>query len=302
MTMFRLVVLAVVVACGCGERGSSSSRARHPVENPTPPLRVRMEDLHMLGGVPAGWLLTPPPGDPAAGRQVFVDNGCPSCHRIEGESFSAGPATTAQVGPDLTGMGAHHPGGYFAEAIMNPNALLIEGRGYAGPDGKSVMPSYDSMTIAELADVVAYLQSQTSGQAAHDHAQHVAMGHVPPVAPLVPVPVPPPPPDTKGAYISMVYDVAPNKLDGFMAWFPGEGRRLLAKIPGAVSMDTYVDSTRLASRIITSLRFTDNAAMQEFLDNGDPEFGDKFDAFIGPHGHFELVSPPLYRVPALSGP
>ena len=298
MRVFWVVLVLGLV--GCGNRGAGSGRARQPIVNRTPPLRVKMEDLHMLGGVPAGWQLTPPPGDPAAGRQVFVDYGCPSCHRIDGETFSAG--TGPQVGPDLTGMGAHHPAGYFAEAIMNPNALLIEGKGYAGPDGTSVMPSYDSMTIAELADVVAYLQSQTSGQAAHDHAQHVAMGHVPPVAPLVPVPVPPPPPETKGAYISMVYDVAPDKLAAFMAWFPDEGRRMMAKIPGAVGMDTYVDATRVASRIITSMRFVDNAAMQEFLENGDVAFGDKFDSFIGPHGHFEFVYPPLYRVPALSGP
>ena len=299
-SIWLLATFTVVGIVACGDGAQKSTRARQPVENSNPPLRVKMADLHMLGGVPAGWQLTPPPGDPVAGRQVFVDNGCASCHRIEGENFGAGSGP--QVGPDLTGMGAHHPAGYFAEAIMNPSALLIEGPGYAGPDGKSVMPSYDSMTIAELADLVAYLQSQTSGQAAHDHAQHVAMGHVPPVAPLVAAPVPPPPFDTKGAYISMVYDVPPDKLGPFQGWFVNEGRGMLAKIPGVVGMDTYVDTTRLAGRLITALRFRDNAAMQEFLDNGDPAFGDAFDSFIGPHGHFELVFPSIYRVPTLSGP
>lgn len=293
-----LGLLVGLVACN---EGGGTSRSRSPIESKDPPLRVKMEDLHMLGGVPAGWQLTPPPGDPVAGRQVFVDYGCPSCHRIEGESFSAGAPTT-NIGPDLTGMGAHHPAGYFAEAIMNPNAMVIEGPGYSGPDGKSVMPSYDSMNIAELADVVAYLRSQTSGQAAHNHAEHVAMGHIPPVAPLVPAPVPPAPADTKGAYIWMVYDVPTDKLGPFMSWFPTEGRQMLAKIPGAVSMDTYVDSTRIGGRMITAMRFKDDAAMQEFINNGDPAFGDKFDSFIGPHGHFEVMWPPIYRVPVLSGP
>jgi hypothetical protein len=199
-------------------------------------------------------------------------------------------------------MGAHHPAGYFAEAIMNPSVLLIEGPGYAGPDGKSVMPSYDSMTIAELADVVAYLRSQTSGQAAHDHAEHVALGHVPPVAALVQAPVPAPPLESKGAYISMVYDVPPGKLSAFQAWFPGEGRALLRQIPGIVSVDTYVDTTRVAGRVITELRFRDEAVKQEFMDNGDPTFGEKFDSFIGPHGHFELEFPSIYPVPTLSKP
>jgi mono/diheme cytochrome c family protein len=300
MRFMALVVLVVLVACG--ERGGTGARTRQPLESRTPPLRVKMEDLHMLGGVPAGWQLSPPPGDPVAGRQAYADYGCPSCHHIAGENFGTGSNTGPQVGPDLTGMGAHHPAGYFAEAIMNPSVLLIDGPGYAGPDGKSVMPSYDSMTIAELADIVAFLQSQTSGQAAHDHAQHVAMGHVPPVAPLVPAPVPLPPGESRGAYISMVYDVPAEKLAAFQGWFSTEGRALMAKIPEVVGMETYVDTTRVAARIITALRFRDQAAMNAFMDSSDTTFGDKFDEFIGPHGHFELEFPPVYRVPALSGP
>ena len=67
-----------------------------------------MMTLHAMGGVPPGWKLTPPTGDVANGRQLFVEFGCASCHRVEGEAFSAKPADG--VGPELTGMGV--PSGF----------------------------------------------------------------------------------------------------------------------------------------------------------------------------------------------
>jgi cytochrome c1 len=52
------------------------------------------------------------------------------------------------------------PWGYFAEAIVNPNAVIEKGKGYAAPDGSSKMPSFnDSMTVQEAVDLVAYLKS-----------------------------------------------------------------------------------------------------------------------------------------------
>ena len=57
-------------------------------------------------------------------------------------------------------MGHHHPAGYLAESVLNPNAVIIEGRGYTAPDGSSIMPDYrGSLTVAELDDLVAYLKS-----------------------------------------------------------------------------------------------------------------------------------------------
>src|SRR2546422_3347053 len=34
------------------------------------------------------------------------------------------------------------PAEYFAESILSPNAVILDGPGYTGPDGKSIMPSY----------------------------------------------------------------------------------------------------------------------------------------------------------------
>jgi len=142
-----------------------------------------MEALHRSGGVPAGWVLTPPPGEAAAGRALYVDLGCHSCHKVAGEPFEKEAGTE---GPELTGMGSHHPPGYFTEAILNPDAVLVEGPGWIGPDGRSTMPSYPDLTVGQLADLVAYLSSLKAGG---DHAGHAAAGdggmppgHCPPAA------------------------------------------------------------------------------------------------------------------------
>jgi copper resistance protein D len=128
---------------------------RH-VEEPSGPVRTTMEALHASGGVPPGWLFTPPAGDAARGRRVFARLQCYACHAVAGESFP--PPTGA--GPELSGMGEHHPAGYLVESILNPNAVIVEGHGYTGADGRSTMPDYrDSLSVAELIDLVAYLRS-----------------------------------------------------------------------------------------------------------------------------------------------
>ena len=66
-------------------------------------------------------------------------------------------------------MGGHHPAEYFAESIVNPNAVIVTGPGHTGADGLSIMPDFrDSLTLAETIDLVAYIRSLTGGDA-HDH-------------------------------------------------------------------------------------------------------------------------------------
>ncbi len=136
------------------------------------PRKVTMEELHRSGGVPVGWKFALPGGDPVKGRQVFVDLECYKCHAIRGESFPAAGGDAKNVGPELTGMGSHHPAEYFAESILAPNAVIIDGPGYTGPDGKSIMPSFaDSLSVAQLVDLVAFLKSlSASGNDAHTAA------------------------------------------------------------------------------------------------------------------------------------
>jgi hypothetical protein len=131
---------------------------------------VTMDELHAAGGVPRGWTFAPPPGDPTAGRRLFERYGCHTCHVVAGEAFGADSAPAvadASVGPELTGMGRHHPPGYFAESVVNPDAVIVEGPGHVGPDGRSRMPAYPDMTLVELADLVAYLTSLRDQECAH---------------------------------------------------------------------------------------------------------------------------------------
>ncbi len=124
---------------------------------PSGPIRIPMQALHQHGGVPPGWQLRVPQGEPARGREVFVAMNCHTCHAVRGENF---PQASTTLGPELTGMGAHHPAAYILESILNPNAVIVEGPGYTGPDGRSIMPDYrDLLTVGQLIDLVAYLMS-----------------------------------------------------------------------------------------------------------------------------------------------
>jgi mono/diheme cytochrome c family protein len=118
--------------------------------------RTTMAALHASGGIPKGWLFTPPPGDVTKGREVFIRLQCFVCHAVGGEKFPP----TAAPGPDLTDLGDHHPAGYLLESILNPNAVIVDGPGYTGADGKSIMPDYRGrLSVNELVDLVAYLKS-----------------------------------------------------------------------------------------------------------------------------------------------
>jgi hypothetical protein len=126
-----------------------------------------MEELHRAGGVPPGWRFTWPEGNPGKGRDVFAKLECYQCHQIKGETFPPVTPDPRRAGPELTGMGSHHPVEYFAEAIVNPNAVIVTGPGHTGPDGRSIMPDYrDNLTAGELIDLIAFLKN-LKGE--HDH-------------------------------------------------------------------------------------------------------------------------------------
>lgn len=108
--------------------------------------------------MPKDWKFTLPKGDPAKGREVFTKLECFKCHEVKGQTFP-GMREAASVGPELSGMAAHHDAEFFAEAIMNPGAVVDEPQ-WRGPDGTSKMPSFnESITVQELVDLVAFLKS-----------------------------------------------------------------------------------------------------------------------------------------------
>src|SRR5262245_66669045 len=115
--------------------------------------------VHADHGTPTGWRLRWPAGDPRKGRDAFVRFECYSCHEVQGEQFPA-LGSRETHGPELSRMGPLHEAEYFAEAIVNPSAVIEPGRGYEAADSSSKMPSYnDSMTVQELIDLVMYLRA-----------------------------------------------------------------------------------------------------------------------------------------------
>ncbi len=151
----------VLLVLGCTAMLVDSTPARHAdhvqhqVMAEPGPFLVTMDALHESGGLPSGWIFAPPAGDGRRGREVFIRLGCYACHRIKGETLppSSGP------GPDLTGVGRHHPAGYLLESILNPNAVVVQGPGYTGLDGTSIMPDFRAqLSVSDLIDLVAYLK------------------------------------------------------------------------------------------------------------------------------------------------
>jgi mono/diheme cytochrome c family protein len=163
-------VVFAVSAWGQGDMKSMATGPSSTMKAPAP-IRTTMEALHASGGVPKGWKFLVPPGDAAKGRAVFVTMECFACHEVKSEEFPQNTKRDREPGPELTGMGSHHPAEYFAESIMNPNRVIVQGPGYTGADGLSKMPSYsETMTLQQLVDVVAYLKSLKGGMSSMQRA------------------------------------------------------------------------------------------------------------------------------------
>jgi mono/diheme cytochrome c family protein len=167
-----LGTLGTAGALAYGATVSDHGMGTMPMDAPAaakPSIRTTMKKLHESpGGVPRGWKFTIPAGDPKTGREAFAKFECFKCHAVRGEQFPAAAKGADDVGPDMTGMGAHHPAEFLAQSVLDPNAVLLTDKGYTTPDGKSKMPDYtQSMTVRELIDLVAYLKSLKDGEHGH---------------------------------------------------------------------------------------------------------------------------------------
>jgi hypothetical protein len=176
----KIVLTLGAVAVSTMTALAAAQHIGHGTTPPSPPsptgkaaAPISMDELHRQGGVPRGWKFTLPAGDPKAGREIFGKLECNKCHEVKPE-FPRGDRGAGDIGPELTGMGGHHPAEYFAQSIVDPNAVVLAGEGFVGPDGRSIMPDYrDSLTFTELVDLVAYLKSLEGGGHAHHHAAPV---------------------------------------------------------------------------------------------------------------------------------
>jgi mono/diheme cytochrome c family protein len=140
--------------------------------------RVKKELSHQemdVHGMPSDWKLTVSKGSPAEGRKLFVEMECYKCHEVKGEKFPGVAENEKGIGPELSQMARMHPPEFFAESIINPNAVIdpdAKKLGYVGEDGKSKMPDYNSvLTIKQVADLASYIAS-LKGQSSHEQMGH----------------------------------------------------------------------------------------------------------------------------------
>ena len=74
-------------------------------------------------------------GNPDAGRKVFIDQACVSCHVVEGvENPKAGEAIEdfeVVTAPELTEIAAFNEARYLEESILKPHAQIVSGYGTA---------------------------------------------------------------------------------------------------------------------------------------------------------------------------
>jgi hypothetical protein len=107
---------------------------------------------------------TLPEGDPQAGKANYVKFYCNACHKISGidQSPTDGtePELSIALGGEVTRIETY---GELVTSIINPSHRLAKGYPVEkiSSDGQSKMVNYnDVMTVTELNDLVAFLQSK----------------------------------------------------------------------------------------------------------------------------------------------
>ena len=70
--------------------------------------------------------------------------------------------------PELSEMADMHPPEFFADSIINPNAVIdpdAKKLGYVGEDGKPKIPNYNSvLTVKQVVDLADYLASRKGSE------------------------------------------------------------------------------------------------------------------------------------------
>jgi len=121
-----LIALCGLVLAGCG--GEKTVSPTGPVEGTLPKAAK---------------------GNPAAGKMVFADNGCGSCHTF------APAAATGKIGPDLSKVLKGKSADFIKTSITDPNAQIAPGY-----QPNVMPPTYgQQLTSQQLADLVAFLQT-----------------------------------------------------------------------------------------------------------------------------------------------
>jgi len=97
-------------------------------------------------------------GDVPRGRAAFVELGCNECHEVEGAKLPHPAIQPVRLGGSVT----HQPSdGYLVTAIINPIYHADRYPRVLSTAGPPRMPEFAGrMTVQQLTDIVAYLQSR----------------------------------------------------------------------------------------------------------------------------------------------
>ena len=105
-----------------------------------------------------------PTGNAEAGRKAFVDLRCYVCHQVKGVDarFAGTPAASVELGGKVSRVKSYAE---LVTSIINPTHKIPSDRTGrdAAPPGESLMTLAglnDVMTVAQLVDLVAFLQPQ----------------------------------------------------------------------------------------------------------------------------------------------
>lgn len=107
---------------------------------------------------------TLPSGDAEKGKAVFTAHNCQQCHRVSGVEPPPedGREMNIALGGEVRRISTY---GELVTSVINPSHKLARGYGDENQtnDGESKMTNYnDVLTVSELIDLVAFLQSKYS--------------------------------------------------------------------------------------------------------------------------------------------
>jgi hypothetical protein len=111
-----------------------------------------------------------PPGDAAAGKEVFVNLHCNGCHSVADVEYAEsnvpvvymGKRTTGKIHVELGGEAAgSRTQGELVTSVVNPSHKISTSYSRHLATTKSPMQTHnEAMTVQNLIDVVAFLQEQ----------------------------------------------------------------------------------------------------------------------------------------------
>jgi hypothetical protein len=97
-------------------------------------------------------------GDSVSGRNVFIEMGCPSCHKVAGDAFEVKAPDGAA--PRLGSANAEQSPETVAGSILLPSHSISKAPGVWTATGQSQMGDYGGrLTVRQLVDLIAYLRT-----------------------------------------------------------------------------------------------------------------------------------------------